>query len=253
LEGIVAHVKCEGGPRPNVAPRSDRLMPQPSPGPALVIFDCDGVLIDSELIGCRAEAAELARTGIAISADEILARFTGISSKAMYATLEAELGRPLPPDLEARIAARIRADFERELAPVSGIHAALDRLRCAKCVASSSDPARLDHSLTLTGLLERFAPHIFSATMVRHGKPAPDLFLFAAQAMKVAPAECLVVEDSEAGVQAALAAGMRVLGFTGGSHCGPEHAARLLAAGASLVFADMARLPGLIDGAAAAG
>jgi HAD superfamily hydrolase (TIGR01509 family) len=223
------------------------------PEPALVIFDCDGVLIDSELIGCRAEAAELARAGIAITADEILARFTGIPASAMYATLEAELGRALPTDLEARIAARIRADFERELAPVSGIHAALERIACPVCVASSSDPTRLEHSLRLAGLLERFAPHIFSATMVRHGKPAPDLFLHAAQTMGVAPADCLVVEDSEAGVHAGIGAGMRVLGFTGGSHCGPDHAARLLAAGASLAFADMAGLPLLIDGSAAAG
>ena len=165
----------------------------------------------------------------------------------MYAILEAELGRALPADLEARIAARIRADFERELTPVRGIHAALARITCPVCVASSSDPARLEHSLRLAGLLTRFAPHVFSAAMVRHGKPAPDLFLYAAQTMGVAPADCLVVEDSEAGVQAGIAAGMRVLGFTDGSHCGPEHAARLLAAGASLAFADMAALPGLID------
>jgi HAD superfamily hydrolase (TIGR01509 family) len=220
------------------------------PEPALVIFDCDGVLIDSELIGCRAEAAELARAGIAITADEILARFTGIPASAMYATLEAKLGKALPADLEARIAARIRADFERELTPVRGIHAALERIVRPVCVASSSDPARLEHSLRLAGLFERFAPHIFGAAMVRHGKPAPDLFLYAAERMGAAPADCVVIEDSEAGVRAGIAAGMRVFGFTGGSHCGPQHGERLRTAGAAALFADMAALPGLIDGRA---
>ena len=114
------------------------------------------------------------------------------------------------------------------------------------CVASRSDPARIEHSLAVVGLLERFAPHIFSAAAVERGKPAPDLFLYAARRLATPPARCVVIEDSLRGVQAGVAAGMRVLGFAGGSHCRPGHDEQLKAAGAERVFSDMALLPGLI-------
>jgi HAD superfamily hydrolase (TIGR01509 family) len=115
-----------------------------------------------------------------------------------------------------------------------------------RCVASSSAPERLRHSLSLTGLLRCFEPHVFSATEVARGKPAPDLFLFAAASMQVAPVGCVVIEDSVPGVQAAVAAGMRAIGFTGGGHCRPGHAERLRAAGAAAVTDAMAALPALV-------
>lgn len=120
-----------------------------------------------------------------------------------------------------------------------GIHALLDRISAPVCVASSSRPERLAHTLGLTGLHHRFAPNVFSASQVANGKPAPDLFLFAAARMGAAPARCFVVEDSVAGVQAGVAAGMTVLGFCGGGHCPPEHGRALRAAGARAVFAHM--------------
>jgi HAD superfamily hydrolase (TIGR01509 family) len=216
----------------------------------LLIFDCDGVLIDSELIGCRIEALELTRAGLRITLEEILERFTGVTSMETFGTLEREQGQRLPADFAQRVGAAIRVAFERELAAIAGIHAALERIELPVCVASSSSPARLEHSLKLVRLLERFAPHIFSAHTVGRGKPAPDLFLHAAERMATPPARCLVIEDSITGVQAGVAAGMRVLGFTGGSHCSPGHAERLRDAGAEQTFADMTLLPALLVGTA---
>ena len=216
----------------------------------LVIFDCDGVLIDSELIGCRIEAEALTRAGLQITLEEILERFTGVTSKETFRTLERERGRPLPADFAQRVGAEIRAAFERELVAVAGIHAALARIELPVCVASSSSPARLEHSLRVTRLFERFTPQIFSATAVGRGKPAPDLFLHAAERMATPPARCVVIEDSIPGVEAGVAAGMRVLGFTGASHCGPGHAERLRAAGAARTFADMTLLPNLLAASA---
>ena len=211
--------------------------------PRLIIFDCDGVLIDSELIACRADAECFAELGLPVTLDDIRERYVGISAKSMFADIEARYACRLPDDFADRIRARIEAAFEAELTAMPGIEEAIDALPGARCVASSSGPDRLRHALSLVGLRDRFEPHIFSATQVPNGKPAPDLFLFAARAMNVEPPASLVVEDSVAGVQAAVAAGMRVVGFTGGSHCGVEHAARLRAAGAADVFADMRQLP----------
>jgi HAD superfamily hydrolase (TIGR01509 family) len=212
----------------------------------LLIFDCDGVLIDSELIGCRVEAEALTGAGLRITLEEILERFTGITSKETFRTLEEEQGRRLPAGFAQRVGAAIRTAFERELRAIAGIHAALERIEVPVCVASSSSPARLEHSLRVTRLFERFTPRIFSTTAVGRGKPAPDLFLYAADRMATAPARCLVIEDSIPGVQAGVAAGMRVLGFAGGSHCAPDHALRLRDAGAARTFADMTLLPCLL-------
>jgi HAD superfamily hydrolase (TIGR01509 family) len=215
----------------------------------LVIFDCDGVLVDSELIGCRVEAEELTRLGLDITAEQILERFTGATAAETFRTLEAEHGQALPEGFVPRVKEAIRAAFTRELRAVAGVAAALEQIALPMCVASSSDPARIEHSLRLVGLFERFAPHIFSASAVERGKPAPDLFLYAARRMATPPRHCVVIEDSSRGAQAGVAAGMRVLGFAGGSHCRPGHDERLRAAGAERVFADMSQLPGLIAGA----
>jgi HAD superfamily hydrolase (TIGR01509 family) len=201
----------------------------------LVIFDCDGVLIDSELLTIGVEVALLAEAGIAITGDEIVERYVGISMAAMIADLEARFGRPLGDDFAARHASRVKTVFERELRAMPGIGDALDGLPGKICVASSSSPERLRHTLGIAGLYERFHPHVFSATMVARGKPAPDLFLHAAERMDAAPRRCVVIEDSLPGIEAAVAAGMTAIGFTGGSHCRNGHGARLAAAGAAAV------------------
>jgi HAD superfamily hydrolase (TIGR01509 family) len=215
----------------------------------LVIFDCDGVLVDSEVIGCRVEAEELGRVGIGVTAAQILERFTGATAAETFRTLEAEHGLKLPEGFVLRVKNAILAAFTAELRAIEGVAAALERIALPVCVASSSDPARIEHSLKTVGLLERFAPHIFSASAVARGKPAPDLFLHAAARMGVAPAHCVVIEDSLRGVEAGVAAGLRVLGFAGGGHSGLGHGERLRAAGAERVFAQMALLPELIAGA----
>ena len=212
----------------------------------LVIFDCDGVLVDSEIIICRIEAEELTRIGFAITPEEMAARFVGISAETTYAEVEAELDRALPSGHEERVEWLVAEAFDHELEPIPGIHEALGNIDLPICVASSGRAERIRRSLLLTGLYERFATNIFSAHMVACNKPAPDLFLCAAQGMGVAPVGCLVIEDSIAGVQAGRAAGMRVFGFTGGSHCAPSRGQPLCAAGAELSFDDMRRLPGLI-------
>jgi HAD superfamily hydrolase (TIGR01509 family) len=213
----------------------------------LVIFDCDGVLIDSEAIACRADAACLAELGITITAEEIMQRYLGISAAAMCSDIEQRYGIVLPPDFVAVLHKRVAAVFDTELTTMAGVEHLLQTMQHRRCVASSSAPERLRHSLSVTGLLGYFEPHIFSATQVARGKPAPDLFLFAADVMQVPPASCIVIEDSVPGVQAAVAAGMRAIGFTGGEHCLSSHAERLRAAGASAIAADMASLSALLS------
>jgi HAD superfamily hydrolase (TIGR01509 family) len=207
----------------------------------LVIFDCDGVLIDSELLSIRADQECLAECGIELSADEIRDRYTGISFAGMVADLESRHG-PLPADFADRHRMRLWPLFERELRAVPDVAAVLDSLTCRICIASSGRLERLKHALSLVGLYDRFHPHIFSATEVARGKPAPDLFLHAAARMGVMPERCVVVEDSVPGVIAGVAAGMRVIGFVGASHCRPEDAARLATLGAAPVLDDMAKL-----------
>ena len=215
--------------------------------PRCVIFDCDGVLVDSEPIACRVDAACLTQAGLPISTEEIMARFVGMSSESIVKILSAEHGVPVPAGLDERRRARIMAAFTHELRPMPGVAAALGRIGLPKCVASSSHPERIAHALGVTGLLDVFGGRLFSATMVARGKPAPDLFLLAAERTGAVPADCIVIEDSIAGVTAGKRAGMAVLGFTGGSHCAPGHAERLRSAGADRVFAEMAELPELLE------
>jgi HAD superfamily hydrolase (TIGR01509 family) len=214
--------------------------------PSLVIFDCDGVLIDSETIACRVDAECLTEIGFPTTAAFIQEHFVGVSSRAMFEQLEKTHGRSLPEGFADMLKQRLHAAFDTELEPIAGVADLLPCIGIKVCVASSSHPERLRHTLGLTGLWPHFDPNVFSATMVRNGKPAPDLFLHAADRMGAAPCDCVVVEDSRAGVSAGRAAGMRVLGFTGGSHCKPDHGARLRAAGADAVFDDMRQLPELL-------
>jgi HAD superfamily hydrolase (TIGR01509 family) len=213
---------------------------------ALLIFDCDGVLVDSEPIACRVDAQCFTDAGFPISTEELARRFTGKSAAAIADELAAQHGRHPPPGLDALRQAKVLAAFTQELQPIPGVADALAAIRLPRCVASSSHSQRIAHSLELTGLRQFFGENIYSATMVARGKPAPDLFLYAAQKMNTSPALCLVIEDSPAGVQAGKAAGMRVFGFTGGSHCKPGHADNLRSAGADYVFESMAELPLLL-------
>jgi HAD superfamily hydrolase (TIGR01509 family) len=215
--------------------------------PDLVIFDCDGVLVDSEVISCRAHAEVLTRHGYPITSEQVFDRFLGRSTRQANLEIEAELGRSLPDDFHTQLQDELFRSFEADLQAVPHIHAALDRIAPPVCVASSGSPQRMRVSLGRTALYDRFAPNIFSALQVKNGKPAPDLFLFAAEQMTVPPERCLVIEDSVPGITAARAAGMAVLGFCGGSHCGPGHAEALRAAGATITFADMRELAGLIE------
>jgi HAD superfamily hydrolase (TIGR01509 family) len=213
---------------------------------ALVIFDCDGVLIDSETITCRVQAERLAAHGFAIATEDLIRRFTGMRDREMYAILEHEHGRALPDGYDAATKALIAEAYRRELRALPGVAAALDAIALPVCVASSSNPQKLRFGLELTGLYPHFAPHLFSAAQVGRGKPAPDLFLFAAAEMGAKPADCLVIEDSVAGVQAARAAGMTAFGFCGGAHCRDGHGDLLREEGAALAFERMEALPSLI-------
>lgn len=213
----------------------------------LIIFDCDGVLVDSEMIASRELAAYLTDLGRPTLPEECRETFTGLSIKAVGEMVVRDWGLAVPVDFEASLRTRDFAAFDRDLKIIPGVVSildALDQLGLPYCVASSGAPEKISHSLTLTHLLERFDGHVFSAAQVANGKPAPDLFLLAAETMGAAPGDCLVIEDSPAGVAGAKAAGMRVLGFTGGSHCGPKHADKLKEADA--VFNAMTALPALL-------
>ena len=206
----------------------------------LVLFDLDGVLVDSEPISTRVLMAMLAEVGLPMSAEAAEQQFMGRSRAESVVWIEQHIGRAVPENFLERWQQQIFEAFRRELKPVPGIETALDQVTIASCVASGSDPARIQLSLELAGLLPRFAGRIFSATQVARGKPAPDLFLFAARSLGAAPARCVVVEDSLPGVQAGVAAGMAVLGYAA-----RNPAAGLAQAGAT-TFTDMARLPELL-------
>lgn len=207
----------------------------------LVIFDCDGVLIDSERIAIRIDAEALAALGWPLGEQEVIERFVGRSDEVMLGEIEAYLGRPAPDEWVSDLHRRYREAIETELTAVDGIVEALDRLTVPTCVASSGSHDKMRHTLGRTGLYERFAGRIFSATEVPHGKPAPDLFLLAADRMGVQPAACAVVEDSKYGVRAARAAGMHAFGYAGG-----VTPAEWLESEGAVVFHQMRELPELL-------
>lgn len=183
----------------------------------LVIFDCDGVLVDSEPISSAVLIDELAALGVAITADYVRDHCLGRSFPTVAKSIRESFAVPLPEDFEQRYRRSLLARFETELRPTPGIEALLARLIPARCVATSSSPPRVARSLEITGLAPLFG-NVFTASQVARGKPAPDLFLFAAERMGAAPGRTLVIEDSRPGVDAAIAAGMGVLVFTGGGH-----------------------------------
>lgn len=212
--------------------------------PALLIFDMDGVLVDSEPIANRIMHRHLAAAGVPLDLAAATRRYIGRKDSFVAGDVRAHFGIELPADFERRCREDTLAAYETELRPVAGIRAAIEALPVARCLASSSDPARIARSLEIAGIDDLLAPAArFSSTMVANGKPAPDLFLFAAARMGADPAACVVIEDTPVGLQAARAAGMTALGYAGAGHT-PEAELRALA---THVFARMADLPALVQ------
>lgn len=217
--------------------------------PELVIFDCDGVLVDSEMLSVSALLEMIALAGGNVSEDIAYEHFLGKSMKSVREILASDFGLDLTDQHLTEMRSELMRKFRQELKPMPGIAQVLPKLGVPCCVASSGTLERIRYALEVTGLLGLLEPHLFSAAMVARGKPAPDLFLHAADKMRAAPRNCLVVEDSPAGIEAARAAGMRVLAFTGGSHTGnPALKARLASSEPDFIFADMLQLPDLIAG-----
>src|SRR5277367_308387 len=183
----------------------------------LIIFDCDGVLVDSEVLSCRCLSDVLATCGIKLELADALDLFLGRSTTAVLQHYAAQ-GHTLPDHFLSDLKLRVRETFQSSLRPIAEIGSLLSSLKTPHCVASSSDLDRVSFSLARTGLSPCFGDRIYTSEMVARGKPAPDLFLYAAEKMQAAPARTLVIEDSVSGVAAARAAGMKVWGFVGGSH-----------------------------------
>jgi HAD superfamily hydrolase (TIGR01509 family) len=207
----------------------------------LVVFDCDGVLVDSERLANRVLAELLTGIGLPTTTEQSIATYMGLSMASAVERIEASLGRPVPSDFLDRYRDATFAAFDRELTAIDGVLDVIESLRWPSCVATSGDPDRVRRTLTLAGLHHHFDGRIFSAVEVPRGKPFPDLFLHAAAAMGAAPQRCVVVEDSPFGVRAAVAAGMQPLGYAA-----MAPAARLAECGAT-TFSSMAELPALLD------
>jgi HAD superfamily hydrolase (TIGR01509 family) len=213
----------------------------------LTIFDCDGVLIDSEIVSARVDCEFLRQLGYEATPEELAYRFAGLTTERIFQLVGEELGRSVP---ETLIRDAERATDERlaaEVEAIAGVHDMLDRLDGPRCICSNSRPERLEVSLIKAGLWDRFRPYVFSARDVGRGKPAPDVFLHAARVFDVDPAEAIVIEDSVAGVTGAVAAGMRVVGFTGASHSWPGHGEALIEAGALTTIRRLGDFPGTVE------
>jgi HAD superfamily hydrolase (TIGR01509 family) len=214
----------------------------------LILFDCDGVLVDSEVIAADVESSLLTEAGYPISPEEMGERFAGMTWHNILLAVEKEANIPLSASLldksEKLLDARLAADVEM----IEGVKEALAKMTTQRCICSNSSSARLDMMLTKVGLKAYFAPHIYSAKDLGldRVKPKPDVFLHGAKQFGVSPSRCIVVEDSTHGVTAARAAGMRVIGFTGASHSYPSHADKLTDAGAETVISRMRDLPATI-------
>lgn len=227
---------------------------QPGKSFDALIFDCDGVLVDSEVLAIKGERLALEALGLVYSPQDYVRKFVGLHDRAFFDALREDYhhthGREAPDDFEDRILEGRRRE-RHLLTAVAGADAALRKARAhvaAVGVASSSRAHFLQSKLERTGLYDLAAPHIYSADLVAHGKPAPDIFLYAAERIGAAPERCLVLEDSENGVRAGRAAGMTVWGFLGGGHIFDGHGDRLLEAGAAHVVEDFAHFAKELDG-----
>ena len=214
----------------------------------LIIFDCDGVLVDSEIIAAQVESRLLTEAGYPISVEEMGERFAGMTWKNILLTVEKEANIPFSASLLDKSEQLLDARLAREVKIIDGVKFALARITTQRCVCSNSSSHRLDSMLEKVGLKAYFAPHIYSAKDLGADrvKPKPDIFLHAAEQFHVSPDKVLVIEDSVHGVHGARAAGMRVVGFTGASHTYPSHADRLTDAGAETVISRMMDLPAVI-------
>jgi HAD superfamily hydrolase (TIGR01509 family) len=199
-----------------------------------ILWDCDGVLIDSEILACTASVDVLREEGVDITLQEYIERFLGKNRPQILA--EIGFSGTFPTEKHK---ARKKFLFDSQLKPIPGIHDVLSSLSLPMAIASGSDPERLQYTLGLTNLLKYFKEHVYSSESVKNGKPAPDIFLYAAEKLRVAPADCLVIEDSSHGVAAAKAAGMDVYAFTGGSHMTENLRNKLVAAKPNAIFDDM--------------
>lgn len=214
----------------------------------LIIFDCDGVLVDSEILAAQVESKLITDAGYPITAEEICERFAGMTWRDILFTVEKESSVPLPATLLDASHKMLDERIRRELKAIPGVAEAIVQLDGPRCICSNSSTERLEMMLTKVGLINLFAPNIFSAETLGPDrvKPKPDVFLYGAEKMGVAPGRALVIEDSVHGVMGARAAGMRVVGFTGGSHTYPSHADRLTEAGAETVISRMEDLPAVV-------
>lgn len=214
------------------------------PTPDLVIFDCDGVLVDSEIVAARVEAEMLREAGHDITAEELAERYAGLTFRDILIRIEEEAQMLFKASLIDHAEARVDERLRKEVKPISGVAEAIASLSLKKCVCSNSSAARIAAMLERTGLNLFFEGMVFSslATPSKRPKPAPDVFLYAAEKMGAEPARCIVIEDSVHGITGARAAGMRVIGFTGASHTSPGHANMLMEAGAETTIHRMADL-----------
>ncbi|WP_420408599.1 HAD family hydrolase [Hoeflea sp.] len=214
----------------------------------LVIFDCDGVLVDSEIVAAEVESSLLSEAGYPITPEEMAERFAGLSWKDILLEVERESSIPLSASLLEAAETALDKKLAREVRAIDGVGAAIGRIPGKRCICSNSSSHRLAAMLKRTGLDIAFGKHVYSAKDLGdgRGKPAPDVFLHGASQFDADPANVLVIEDSVHGVQGARAAGMRVVGFTGGSHSYPGHADKLTEAGAETVISRMADLPATV-------
>ncbi len=217
----------------------------------LVIFDCDGVLVESEAIYLSAEVDFLRRVGLTFEPEAYMRTYMGMAPDEWQASLSElyaeRVGSELDPSFFQALASHVRERFEEQLVAVDGARDAIANLGLPRCVASSSLPELLAWKLAHTGLDDLFEPHLFSTSLVTRGKPEPDLFLLAAKTMGFCPTECFVVEDSLNGVRAAKHAGMTTIGFTAASHCPPDHEAMLSEGGADIVVRSYRELANAIN------
>jgi HAD superfamily hydrolase (TIGR01509 family) len=208
---------------------------------ALVIFDCDGVLVDSELITSRVFSTMLNELGLQVSVEGVFEQFVGRSMEQCLEMIESMLGRAVPEDFTREYRQRMTAALHSELTAVPGIEAALDAIQIPYCVASNGTREKMQTTLGVTGLLPRFKDKLFSVSEVARGKPFPDVFLYAAAQSGAAPRDCAVIEDTATGVAAGVAAGMTVFGY-----CARTPAQRLVEAGAHFTFDRMGDLAGVL-------
>ena len=215
----------------------------------LIIFDCDGTLMDTEVLAAEVEVELLRDYGSQMDVKEFSHRFAGTSSGFVQSTMEEELGRSFPDDHMKKLAQRMHEKMWREAKAIAGAHEMLDQLDQPRCICSNAGMEKLKIELTRAELWDRFRPYVFSAKDIDgvDEKPAPDLFLHAAREFDVAPEACIVIEDSVAGIRAGKAAGMRVVGFVGGSHSYVGHADQLTEAGAETVLKRLSDVPSIVE------